>query len=56
MNYYYQCENDYCNKKWNSETKLKANECPYCGCKFLIIEELPTYNNNKRKKKKKGKN
>ena len=57
MTYYYVCENDYCNHKWHDNATLLLNECPFCGCKYIIVEELsdpiPTCKSSKRKKKKK---
>ena len=41
MRRYYECENDYCNHKWFDNSKLLTSACPFCGCKFVKIEELP---------------
>ena len=48
------CENEYC-KRFRYDKSLPIHlECPYCGCKYITVEDIPdilTPNKQKRKKK-----
>lgn len=50
------CENHRCGRRIKIESCFhNIPECPYCGCKFLIIEEYPdppAYEEPPKKKKK----
>ncbi len=49
----YICENDYCKKYRFDDSKIHSPECPYCGCKFITVEEVfTTPPSSKRKHKK----
>lgn len=52
---HYKCENKSCNREWTEvkDFKIEMDECPYCGCKYLLVEVIRQYEQKKNRHNKK---